>query len=69
MGEGGSSGGASPDIVRLYGKRLLRVKELPEGEPLRENLVKELTGAKALRRVTSSLATWTLNEVHSHDVR
>lgn len=48
MGEGGSSGGASPDIVRLYGKRLLRVKELPEGEPLRENLVKELTGGEGI---------------------
>lgn len=48
IGEGGSSGGASPDIVRLYGKRLLRVKELPEGEALRENLVKELTGGEAV---------------------
>lgn len=48
IGEGGSSGGASPDIVRLYGKRLLRVKELPEGEPLRENLVKELTGGEII---------------------
>ncbi|TRL35507.1 phage/plasmid primase, P4 family [Rhizobium straminoryzae] len=48
IGEGGSSGGASPDIVRLYGKRLLRVKELPEGEPLRENLVKELTGGEGI---------------------
>lgn len=48
IGEGGSSGGASPDIVRLYGRRLLRVKELPEGEALRENLVKELTGGEAV---------------------
>lgn len=46
MGEGGNSGGANPDIVRLYGRRMLRVKELPEGEPLRENLVKELTGGE-----------------------
>lgn len=48
IGEGGSSGSASPDLVRLYGKRLLRVKELPEGEDLRENLVKELTGGETV---------------------
>jgi putative DNA primase/helicase len=48
VGEGSSSGGASPDIVRLYGRRMLRVKELPEGEPLRENLVKELTGGETV---------------------
>jgi putative DNA primase/helicase len=46
VGEGGSSGGASPDIARLYGRRMLRVKELPEGEPLKENLVKEVTGGE-----------------------
>ncbi|MBB4005819.1 DNA primase family protein [Allorhizobium taibaishanense] len=48
IGEGGSSGSASPDVARLYGKRLLRVKELPEGEDLRENLVKELTGGETV---------------------
>lgn len=48
IGEGGSSGGASPDVARLYGKRMLRVKELPEGEDLRENLVKELTGGETV---------------------
>jgi putative DNA primase/helicase len=48
IGEGGSSGSASPDLARLYGKRLLRVKELPEGEDLRENLVKELTGGETV---------------------
>lgn len=48
IGEGGSSGGASPDLARLYGKRMLRVKELPEGEDLRENLVKELTGGETV---------------------
>lgn len=46
IGEGGSSGGASPDLARLYGRRLLRVKELPEGEDLKENLVKEVTGGE-----------------------
>lgn len=48
IGEGTASGSASPDLVRLYGRRLLRVKELPEGEPLRENLVKELTGGETI---------------------
>lgn len=48
MGEGNSSGSASPDLARLYGRRLLRVKELPGNEDLRENLVKELTGGEAL---------------------
>lgn len=48
IGEGGASGSASPDLVRLYGRRLLRIKELPEGEDLRENLVKELTGGEAV---------------------
>lgn len=48
IGEGGSSGGASPDLARLYGRRMLRVKELPEGEDLRENLVKELTGGEMI---------------------
>lgn len=48
IGEGGSSGSASPDLARLHGRRLLRVKELPEGEDLRENLVKELTGGETI---------------------
>jgi putative DNA primase/helicase len=48
IGEGGSSGGASPDLARLFGRRALRVKELPEGEDLRENLVKELTGGETI---------------------
>lgn len=46
IGESGQGGGASPDIARLYGCRFLRVKELPEGEDLKENLVKELTGGE-----------------------
>lgn len=48
IGEGGSSGSASPDLARLFGRRMLRVKELPEGEDLRENLVKELTGGEMI---------------------
>lgn len=47
-GEGASGGQATPDIARLYGRRFLRVKELPEGEELRENFVKEATGGEAL---------------------
>ena len=48
FGEGGSGGGASPDIARLYGRRHLRVKEIPQGEDLREELVKEVTGGEEL---------------------
>lgn len=48
IGESGSSGSASPDLARLYGRRLLRVKELPEGEDLKEALVKELTGGETI---------------------
>jgi putative DNA primase/helicase len=48
IGEGASGGQATPDIARLYGRRFLRVKELPEGEELRENFVKEATGGEAL---------------------
>jgi len=43
MGERGA-GQASPDLIRLFGKRLVRIDELKEGEPLREDLVKRLTG-------------------------
>jgi putative DNA primase/helicase len=45
-GEGKGGGAANPDMARLYGRRFLRVKELPEGELLRENLVKDLTGGE-----------------------
>ncbi|MFC3165414.1 DNA primase family protein [Ciceribacter thiooxidans] len=48
IGESGPGGGASPDLARLYGCRFLRVKELPEGEDLKENLVKELTGGETI---------------------
>lgn len=48
-GEGNSGGGgASPDLARLYGRTFLRVKELPEGEDLREALVKEATGGESI---------------------
>lgn len=46
VGEGKAGGAASPDMARLYGRRFLRVKELPEGELLREDLVKDLTGGE-----------------------
>jgi len=45
-GEAKAGGAANPDMARLYGRRMLRVKELPEGEDLRENLVKDLTGGE-----------------------
>ncbi len=48
FGESRGAGASTPDLARLYGRRLLRVKELPAGEPLRENLVKELTGGEAV---------------------
>ena len=41
-----NAGGASPDIVRLFGKRMVRVLELPEGAAVREDLVKRLTGGE-----------------------
>lgn len=44
-GERGA-GGASPDIARLFGKRMVRVLELPEGKPLHEDLIKRLTGGE-----------------------
>ena len=45
-GEAKAGGSANPDMARLYGRRLLRVKEIPEGEDLRESLVKDLTGGE-----------------------
>lgn len=35
---------ASPDIARMVDKRFVTVEELPRGEPLKENLIKALTG-------------------------
>ncbi|AZO77730.1 MULTISPECIES: phage/plasmid primase, P4 family [unclassified Bosea (in: a-proteobacteria)] len=44
----GAAGGASPDLARLPGVRFLRITELPQGEPLREALVKRLTGGEKM---------------------
>lgn len=41
-------GQASPDIVKLFGKRFLKVSELPEGVPLQEELIKKLTGGEEM---------------------
>lgn len=43
-----SAGGAAPDIVRLFGKRMLRIAELPPGKPLQEDVVKRLVGGEKL---------------------
>lgn len=40
------AGAASPDIARLFGKRFVRVLEMPEGKPLHEDMVKRLTGGE-----------------------
>lgn len=46
-GDGGRGGAqASPDVARLYGARLCRVAEIPEGVPLQEEVVKRLTGGE-----------------------
>lgn len=39
---------ATPDLARLPGARLVRVSELPRGEPLKEALVKQLTGGEPM---------------------
>lgn len=43
-----AAGSASPDLARLPGVRFLRITELPQGEPLREPLVKRLTGGEKM---------------------
>ncbi|WP_019998732.1 DNA primase family protein [Aureimonas ureilytica] len=48
FGESGQAGGASPDLARLPNARLLRVPELPEGEELRVDLAKKLTGGEKI---------------------
>lgn len=45
-GQAKAGGGPSPDLARLYGRRLLRVAELPKGEPLKVELIKKLTGGE-----------------------
>jgi putative DNA primase/helicase len=42
------AGGASPDLIRLFGKRMVRVLELPEGRPLQSELIKKLTGGEEI---------------------
>jgi len=41
-------GQASPELARLHGVRFLRVLELPANAPLREDVVKKLTGGEAI---------------------
>lgn len=45
-GKDRGAGAASPDIARLFGKRMVRILEIPEGKPLQEDLVKRLTGGE-----------------------
>jgi putative DNA primase/helicase len=42
------AGGPSPDLERLYGKRMLRVSELPSGKLVDMELVKRLTGGERI---------------------
>jgi putative DNA primase/helicase len=39
---------AAPDIARLFGKRMVRVLELPQSSPLSVDVVKKLTGGEAI---------------------
>lgn len=39
---------ASPDFARLQGKRFVAIAELPRGAPLREGLVKTMTGSEPM---------------------
>jgi putative DNA primase/helicase len=45
---GGTGAQASPDIARLFGKRVLRVHELPAGGLLKADVIKKLTGGERL---------------------
>jgi putative DNA primase/helicase len=45
-GNEASAGGARPDLERVFGKRMLRILELPEGARLRADLIKKLTGGE-----------------------
>ncbi len=48
MGSGDrSAGSASPDLARLFGKRMVRILEVKEGAPLQSDLIKRLTGGEA----------------------
>lgn len=49
MGQGERGAGqASPDLVRLFGKRMVRIDELKENESVREDLIKRLTGGDVM---------------------
>lgn len=43
-----SAGSASPDLVRLYGKRMVRILEVKGDAPLQDDLVKRLTGGESV---------------------
>jgi len=43
-----SGASASPDLARLYGKRVVRVTELAPGQPLQIEVVKKLTGGESI---------------------
>lgn len=42
----GSAGGARPDLERMFGKRMLRVAEIPAGVKLKADVIKKLTGGE-----------------------
>lgn len=49
MGTGERGAGqASPDLVRLFGRRFVRIDEVKAGESLKEDLIKRLTGGDTL---------------------
>jgi putative DNA primase/helicase len=43
-----NAGQAAPDLMRLFGKRMLRVPELKPGVPLQEDLIKRITGGEEI---------------------
>jgi putative DNA primase/helicase len=43
-----NAGQAAPDLMRLFGKRMLRVPEVKAGIPLQEDLIKRLTGGEQI---------------------
>lgn len=42
------AGSASPDLARLFGKRMVRILEVKGDVPLQEDLIKRLTGGEAI---------------------
>lgn len=43
-----AAGSASPDLVRLYGKKMVRILEVKGDAPLQEDLIKRLTGGESV---------------------